>query len=487
MRDGGVHEIAIRVTAGKRVRNWIVSPTRSLEARDGAPLQIGEARTADGGVQVRVANSDGFTRVHIAATRFLPGTGLFELGGFTRFEPALGTPDKLPNLFAAGRQIGDEYRYILERRYAKAFPGNMLTRPGLLLNPWEVRSTDLHALGMEGKESAHAMGGARNGQMQNAVAALPESPESPSAEEGTNIDFLADAAPVHYNLVPDENGLVTVDGKLLGDRQYLQIEAENLTNAVQRTVALPEAGTKFQDLRLARNLDPAKTYTEKKEATILSTGQALTLDDILTSDLETYDSLASVHALFMTLSGDARLAKFAWVLQWPKLKDEEKRAHYSEFACHELNLFLARKDKAFFDSVIVPYIRNKKDKTFMDEYLLDSDLHGYSEPWAFSRLNVAERCLLAQRLPDEAAATARHLRELWELLPPDQERTNFLFETALHGRALMLGDAGGFTGAKRRLVIVSANGNASAAMTRRLVLRMGRCWRERIHTRAERR
>ena len=67
----------------------------------------------------------------------------------------------------------------------------------------------------------------------------------------------------------------------------------------------------------------------------------------------------------------------------------------------------------------------------MDEYLLGADLKRYLEPWAYARLNVVERALLAQRIPGEAAATARHLRELWELLPPNPEREDQLFETAL--------------------------------------------------------
>ncbi len=77
----------------------------------------------------------------------------------------------------------------------------------------------------------------------------------------------------------------------------------------------------------------------------------------------------------------------------------------------------------------------------MDEYLLGDDLRRHFHPWAFAQLNAAERCLLAQRLPDEAAATARHLRELWELLPPDPDRHDALFETALRGRALQSGGA----------------------------------------------
>lgn len=460
VRDGGTHEITIRVSAGKRVGNWIKSPSRALEIKHAAPLQITGAQKENESVVVHIANANEFTRVHVAATRFLPGLSLFDLGNFARFEPGWSTPDRLPNLFAAGREIGDEYRYILERRYSKLFPGNMLTRPGLLLNPWEVRSTDLQATTMAAAEIAPATAGNRAGAANApAPAVVKGGGKAGETENGTNLDFLADAAPVIYNLVPDKNGLVRIDRKMLGDRQYVQVYAEDLTNAVERTISLPEVATKFQDLRLARSLDPQKSFTEKREETLLGTGQSLTLQDILTSDLETYDSLSAVHALFTTLSGDARLAKFAWVLQWPQLKDEEKRAKYSEFACHELNLFLARKDASFFETVVAPYLRNKKNKTFMDDYLLGRELRGYVEPWAYARLNVAERSLLAQRLPNESAGTARHLRELWELLPPDPERQSLLFETALKGRALSAGEASEF---KKEKALEQAAARAAA-------------------------
>src|SRR4029077_18389156 len=134
-RDG--HETTIRVTAGQPMQDWLLAPNRQLEVRDPAPLHV-EAASLDGDhVAIQLRNWNKFTRVHVAATRFVPGLGLFGgLGDFARFEPGWGTPAKLPSLFAAGREIGDEYRYILERRYVKLFPGNMLGRPGLLLNPW---------------------------------------------------------------------------------------------------------------------------------------------------------------------------------------------------------------------------------------------------------------------------------------------------------------------------------------------------------------
>ncbi len=434
----GRKDVAIRVTAGQPVQNWLVSPNRELEVRDAALLGIKSVERQGDALVVQLLNPGKFTRVHFAATRFLPERSLFEsLGGFARFDPALGTPARLPNLFAAGRAIGDEYRYILERRYAKLFPGNMLPRAGLLLNPWEVRSTDLEAQDMEAMQRAAGTAGGRAPARKLAESAEAKSVLSPESDGngGPNLDFLAQAAPALYNLAPDAQGIVRIDLKALGDRQYVQLYAEDLNHAIWRTLALAEVPTKFQDLRLARNLDPQKPFTEKKETTLLGTGQALTLADIVTADLETYDSLASVYALFTTLTSEAKLAKFAWVLQWPKLKDEEKRAKYSEFACHELSFFVARKDPAFFTKVVQPYLRNKKDRTFLDDYLLGVDLRGYLEPWAFARLNIAERALLIGHTPI-VTDLPRHLRELWELLPPDPEREDLLFETALRGRAM---------------------------------------------------
>ncbi|QIF00218.1 autotransporter-associated beta strand repeat-containing protein [Roseimicrobium sp. ORNL1] len=431
-------DISIKITDGKPMGGWLLGKNRLLEARGTAPLQITSLQTDNEFVTVKLANYSPFTRVHIGAARFESGRSIFnELGKFSRFGASEGRPAKLPNLYAAGREIGDEYRYILERRYAKLFPGNMLTRPGLLLNPWAIQDASLEDLAQRGGEAAGQTRGGAAGAMS---AAKPESPPAPPPPAGgtdsTNLDFLAATAPVIYNLLPDKDGVVRIARKELGDRQQIQVYAEDLENAVWQKLSLPEAGTKFADQRLVRNLDPAKPFTQRREITVLQDGKALTLGDILTSELETYDTLGGVYSLFTTLSGDGNLAEFAWILDWPKMKDEEKRAKYSEFACHELSFFLAKKDPAFFNTVIKPYLASKKDKTFMDDFLLGLDLKKYLEPWAFGRLNAVERSLLAQRIEGEGLNTARHLKELWEMIPPNPEEQDRLFETALRGRVL---------------------------------------------------
>lgn len=437
--------ISIKVTAGTQIGGWVLGKHRQLELKGNSPLHITETTTDKDFITVKLAHSSPFARVHVAASRFDPGSGLFGgLGGFARFGAASGTPARNPNLYSAGREIGDEYRYILERRYAKLFPGNMLTRPGLLLNPWEIRSTDLDALANQAGEGASMTRGGAAGAVE-APKAMPAKKMKAQAgpQGGTNLDFIASAAPVIYNLVPDKDGVVRIERKMLGDRQHVQIYAEDLQNASWRTLTLPEVPTKFADQRLARNLDPAKPFTQKKEITVLDTGKSLTLADILTSELETYDTLSGVYSLLNTLN--PHLAEFAFVLNWPKLKDDEKLAKYGEYACHELNLFLQHKDKPFFDKVIAPYLAHKKDKTFMDEYLLGLDLSKHLEPWAYARLNIVERILLGQRIQNEAPNAERHVRELWEMIPPNPEEADRLFETALRGRAMEFGDKDGFS------------------------------------------
>lgn len=440
--------IRIEVAAGDAIAGWVMGKHRQLEIKGGAPLAISSVENDAEFITVKLANSSAFARVHVAASRFEPGSGIFGgLGGFARFGAAARTPDRLPNLYSAGREIGDEYRYILERRYAKLFPGNMLKRPGLLLNPWETRKTDLEELSQHAGEGAEMTRGGAAGSVMPATAMAPKKKAAPAGPQGgTNLDFLAETAPTIYNLLPDKDGIVRIERKALGDRQHVQIYAEDLQNASWRTLTLPEVPTKFADQRLARNLDPAKPFTQKKEITFLDAGKSLKLADILTSELETYDTLGSVHSLLQTLNGEPNIALFRFLVEWPKLGEDEKRAKYSEHACHELSFFLYRKDKPFFDKVIKPYLANKKDKTFMDEFLLGMDLKQHLEPWAYGRLNIVERILLAQRIEGEGANAARHVRELWEIITPNPEHSDHLFETALRGRSMEQA-AGGVGGA----------------------------------------
>ena len=104
---------------------------------------------------------------------------------------------------------------------------------------------------------------------------------------------------------------------------------------------------------------------------------------------------------------------------------------YSKYACHELSFFLYNKDRKFFDEVIKPHLLHKQHKTFMDDWLVGGDLNGYLIPWKYEQLNVVERVLLGRHVNAERGASERHLQDLWDLVSPNTDQFNMLFETAL--------------------------------------------------------
>ena len=86
----------------------------------------------------------------------------------------------------------------------------------------------------------------------------------------------------------------------------------------------------------------------------------------------------------------------------------QKCLQFSEYACHELNFFIFKKDREFYNNVVKFLIENKLEKTFVDQYLLASQLEKNDNKYAkyilshitsakkVQSLNVLERCLLVE-------------------------------------------------------------------------------------------
>ena len=430
--------ILIRLTEGVQRDGFVLSDYRNLEVSNTSPLQI-EAVTAGGDeIQIKLQNAGPFARVHLFATRINPAfSAAANLGEITTPEPYLMKQGRTKSAYVAGRNIGDEYRYILERKYMHIYPGNMLARPGILLNPWAIRATETGEQVAQGGDDFFGRGGNRASETGRTKG---QDTQGTTNSDFSNLDFLGETSAVLLNLSADKDGLITLKRADLGDHQQLTIVAIDPHNTAYRYLALPEAKNEFVDLRLKNGLDPAKHFTEQKQISIVGKDGKFILSDISTSKFEAYDTLARVYSLYATLSNDPQLIEFGFILSWPKLKQEEKQTLYSKYACHELNIFILKKDPAFFAQVVQPYLANKRDKTFVDQWLLDNASASYLEPWEYGRLNIVERILLSQKLKGEKALTARHVKDLYDLIPPDLERFNYLYQTALKGSSLDTGE-----------------------------------------------
>ena len=450
--------VRLRVGDGELRDGYLLGRSQHLEIRDASPLQIASVAAGEKSVDVKLVNASKFTRVHVLATRYMPAYSVYATMARVRDpEPYLLTTPTVESRYLSGRKIGDEFRYIIDRKYAKKYPGNTLKRPSLILNPWAVRSTStgtqVAATGDDFKASGAERGGSSSGGglgKRNAG----------SLADLSNLDFLQHASSVLLNLTPDKNGDVSVPLEQIGDHQHIHVVAIDPQQTAYRVVSRDEQQTRFEDLRLANGLDAKKHFTQQKRISVVAAKGKFVLDDITSSRFEAYDSLAKVYSLYATLSGDAKLIEFGFVLNWPNLKPEEKLAKYSQYASHELNYFLARKDPKFFQEVIQPYLKNKQHKTFLDHWLLGDDVSRFQRPWEYEQLNTVERILLGQRLKGEATHTSRLISDHVVMLPPNLERFQHLYDTALGSSALDTDDALGLGEATHR-ALKAAKPNAA--------------------------
>ncbi|CAN5369521.1 hypothetical protein BH23VER1_BH23VER1_21990 [soil metagenome] len=439
------HAVRIRITDGNAVGRHLVSDTRILEASDPTPLQITGIDADAETVTIRLTNSTATTRIHVAATAFAPPP-ILDL--FRDLAPDARAPGGLvpayrPNRYLSGRDIGDEARYILDRRSAPKFAGSLLPRPGLLLNPWELRTTETELQdAMAGEdlqriEDGVDAAGMEEGRAERKLGRAREQHEIPT--DPHSLDFLSTQGFVAYNLRPDEDGTLTIPLAGLGDRRHLHAVAIDSNAAVYRETVLPGDGEiPRRDLRLAASLDPALHYARSNTSSVIPVGDSLTLPDTRSAQLQTYSTLADAFALLQSLSGSPDLATFSFLPRWASLTEAEKRDRYSEHASHELSFFIAQKDPEFLQSVVLPYLANKRDKTFLDRYLLGDDLTRFLDQWRFAQLNTVERILLGRQIAEQRESVARLLSDqLAILLPPAPVGgTDHFFRYAILGRGL---------------------------------------------------
>ena len=446
---GSGRQILVRLTDGSMLDRYVLGSHRQLETERLAPLQIESVKPSADGVTIKLRNVSKLSRVHVFATRYVPEYDAYaNLGRVQGSEPYLFRRSPAESSYLIGRNIGDEYRYIIDRKYATKYPGNSLDRPSLLLNPWAIRTTQT---GEQQSMSGDDFGAA--GAKNDAPPMRSEAQQRPGADQTVNLanlDFLSQASAVLVNLTPNDAGVIEIGSDALGPHQQIHVVAIDPLTTVYRSISLPEKKTDFIDLRLLTGLDPKSHFTQQKQISIIPVGQTFTLNDITTSKFEAIDSLPRVFNLYRTLNADPKLQEFVFILNWPKLKLEEKRTHYSKHASHELSFFLFKKDPEFFQTVVKPYLANKKDKTFLDRFLLEDNLTEFLLPWQYEQLNIVERILLAQRLKDERPFASRHVSDLYALLPPNIDNYIRLFDTAVQRGALDTEDALGLRDAAEK-------------------------------------
>ena len=289
--------VRVRVTDGPVVKGHVLGTTRHLETPGLKPTQIAAVTADEKHLTVRLKDASKFARVHVFATRYQPAFPAFANLAAVRDAGLAGvTPTRPESVYLTGRNIGDEYRYVLDRRGMKKFPGNMLDRPQFLLNPWAVRSTDTGE--QQPRRGAISRPRASRPRPRPSRRRRRRSRTAPAGAGGdfADLDFLADPAAVLANLVPDDDGVIRIDRAKLGPHSVVRVVAVDPLGTTSRTTTLPQQAATFADLRFRDGLDPAKHFTQQKQVTVLEKGKPFVLADVTDSRFEAYDSLAKVYS-----------------------------------------------------------------------------------------------------------------------------------------------------------------------------------------------
>ncbi|KAF9547416.1 hypothetical protein EC957_008425 [Mortierella hygrophila] len=405
------------------------------------PVANEETRTVE--IQVRNWTSD--TRVLVVATKFLPPKMAYEKLSVMDFEwSSLKAKAELTKTtYRTGRVLGDEYQYILNRKAQSThWAGNLLTKPSALLTPYSIADTTMKNQSMSSQDTsnmtarsnAFGSAGAGGRGLGKGGAARHRKILPPGLHPV--LGFMANPNVVIANLVPNQStGLVSIPYDDFGEGNFLQIFVSDAHQALLRTLVVPGlSGVEYQkrDLcfksalvhnkhyigeRTGVQLDPKLHTTTISSSGVASTSETHSIQVSSTgssaSSIRVINSVSQVYDLLMTLlqhSAQVTLRTFGFVVEWDRLSLADKNEKFSKWTCHELNLFLYKKDRKYFDDVVAPFIKNKLIKSFVDDYLIGVSLEKYTSLKEFNLLTCMEKCLLAQRIPRLKPSVAQWIR-----------------------------------------------------------------------------
>ena len=438
----------LQVASGKVWNSaFIISPTSIIDMRGADPaIRISSLSFEGNMCKVQVRGQDSTCRVHVFAYHFWESTdeGIFDrLMPTSRSMPLPVEVPKVASMYLNERKLGEEYSYVLERRSQERFLGCTLEKPQLLLKRLYIQDT---------KTDIQEAKTGQEYEKKTIAAASAAAKQSTQKLKKVRVlsapfhDFLQTPALILPNITPDVHGLAVaeLDLSLYSHVVVVAVQGNIIT---KRCRALPLSPLPLRDLTCTCDLDPEQHYCQTLVTAPVKEFEAVTIEDIASVEMQVVDSVQKVEEAYKALGGNW-VRDWEFLTQWSRLNEEEKGLKYWEFASHELNFFLWRKDREYFNRVVGPFLANKLEKDVVDHFLLDTpdyDWTKYLSLHALQALNPFEQLLVLTKVRashpavHEAACTRLRCQGKAVEMPP--ERWLQVFETILQLETVKTGSA----------------------------------------------
>ncbi len=340
----------IAVVDGPELDQVAVGRNRHRSISPAVPLAIASIIRDQEGLKIQLAGTTETARVHVYGSRYF-GSEIPMQQLALPMPPLWGRRVSLPTSgYVSDLRLGDEYQYVLRRRYADKYPGVMLPQPGIILNPWETEETTNASQPVQAGDAPPPAMEAAPGRANSSRAALAAK-EAETAS--SDFDFLSDPGVILANLRPDADGVVTVPLDLIDGLPILQVVA---CDAMTCAPAIPSrANVRCGNDRSATSQSIGCVQVTDARAGCVdrfTRSSAGPRGSLGSAQLQIYASVGDLFKLYKTMVSDSRMNDFDVVSVWSSLDQEAKLEAYSRLASHELHLFLWFHDRPFFQDVI---------------------------------------------------------------------------------------------------------------------------------------
>jgi hypothetical protein len=401
-----------------------------------------DLKIEDSKVSLKVlSNNMNTVQVHAFAFSYLPSTFpvLLQSVKSIKSEEFSETFSLLANnnVYLSEKSLGDEIKYVLERKRKNTFMGNTLEKPSSLLKRHFVKETNQDQEQLKAERDYGESMKKRGAEKQQLGAVGTKAVSSTSYAINNMNTFLGKEGWAQFNIHPDENGLVTFDLPESTCYGTLVFIIKDTKNSIVEIKSLKTQNKEFRDVTLAESKKANKVYLYDRIAHKIAEGETCEIKDLAATELSIVEDVQTLFKMLKLISCNSQLDEWEFLGKWHTLSPEDQIKKYDKYVSHEFNLFAYFKDREFFTAVVKPHLSNKSSKQLIDYFLLDNEteLRKFLNPASMKSLNNIETALLvsyfSKKEPEKAEAISTKIKQIVNSQYFDIKEFKRLFDSVL--------------------------------------------------------